>query len=48
MRSEAAVVAIKKTENPVRREILGKAIGIVKKLRKHKHLHLNNAHINVV
>lgn len=48
MKSEAAVVVTKETENLVRRERLEKAIGIAKKLKKHKHLHRDNTHVLIL
>ena len=48
MKSEAVVAVIKETENLVRRERVEKAIGIAKKLRKHKHLHHNNTHVLIL
>lgn len=43
MKNEVVVVVTRETGNLVIQERLEKAIGIVKKLRKHKHLH-NNTH----
>ena len=48
MKSEAAVVVTKETENLVRRERVEKPIGIAKKLRKHKHLHHDNTHVLIL
>ena len=45
MKSEAVVVGTRETGNLVKLEKLGKVIEKAKKLRKHKHLHHNNMHI---
>lgn len=45
MKSEAVAVGTRETGNLVKQERLGKAIEKAKKLRKHKHLHLNYIHV---